>query len=642
MKSYFKKLPQHLQFILSVYFTGMILFSLLRIILVLFHFSEIKSIPFTYIFQSMIIGLRFDTVVSCYFLAIPTVLFFLLLFFKKRLLIPEKIIFGFIILIYSVAFFISCADIPWFNHQQTRLTVAALQWTNTPAMMLKIIFEDIQNYPFLILFFVISYIFYHAVRKIRTKTLNETPRKNSVASSTLIYLFVFGILFIGIRGRIEQKSPIRWGSAFVSQYNLTNQIGLNPIFTLMDSWIDENKDVHFMGETLAIQTVQQYYRIDPEKKLQSPVARAIGFPNPPLKQNVILVIMESMTTRKLGLFGNKNHLTPHLDSIAKQSVLFTHFYSDGIHTFNGIYSTLFGMPSLLMTHHMKDIKNQQPYSGIAKVLSKENYRTIFFTTHDDQFDNMAGFLLPNGFQTIVSERNYPQNKVLSTLGVPDHVMFDDAIQRLNLFHQNNQPFFAAMMTGSDHRPYEIPQDISFHPHSSETGKQAVEYADWAIGHFMEECSRQQWFDSTIFIFTSDHGALIDDADFYLSLHHIPLIIFAPQLLKPAIVDDLGGQTDIFPTLMGMLNISYINNSFGINLFTDKRKFLPFNSDEYLGCMSKECFCVTGKGHTTLFKLWDDERCCDEMHEQQRTDSMFTYSKAIMQTMQDMIRKRQVF
>lgn len=646
MKYFFKKLPQHLQFIVLVYLSGMIIFSILRLLLFLLHFNEIKTIPSEYIFQSMVWGFRFDTVINGYFLALPLFLFFISDFFRRRFPVFEKTIFIFICTIYSIGFFVVCADIPWFNHQQTRLTIVALQWTDTPMMMLKIVFEDIQNYPFLIAYFLLVFIFYRAVKKIKRKTINLNEEFHSPITATTIYLFACAILFLGIRGRVAQKSPIRWGSAFVSQYNLTNQLGLNPVYTFTQSWLDskneKNNEIHFMDETTAIQKVQQYYGIEATKKLYSPVARKIISENQPLKLNVVLVIMESLTTRKMGVFGNSNQLTPHLDSIAKNSMLFTNFYSDGIHTFNGVFSSLFGLPSLPLKHHMKDIVNQQPYNGIAKTLSKENYQTIFFTTHDDQFDNVAGFLSPNGFQKIISQKDYPQEKILSTLGVPDHVMFDDAVARFNLLHQNSKPFFAAFMTGSDHGPYEIPDDISFHPHSSGLERQATEYADWAVGHFLNQCSKQSWFDSTVFIFTGDHGALIGDgADHYLSYHHVPLIIFAPKIFNSKIINNLGGQTDIFPTLLGLLNISYINNSFGINLLNEERKYFPFTYDNELGCISDNCFCILQKERSTLFKIHDDERCCDVVNDPQLADSMITFSKAVMQTMQSMIRNRQV-
>ncbi len=647
MKSWFKKIPQQLQFIALVYFTGMIFFSILRIVLFLLHFNEIRTIPVTYIFQSFVWGIRFDAVISGYFLALPLVLFFLLHFFRRRFLLPDKIIFIFLLLMYGIGFFIVCADIPWFNHQQTRLTMSAMQWTNTPMMMLKIIFEDIQNYPFLIAYVLLVFTFYRIIKKIKTKTFIEERMQRSMVVSTAIYLFACAFMFLGIRGRLAQKSPIRWGSAFVSQYNITNQLGLNPVYTFMQSWLDglnqKNNESYFMDEMIALQKVREYYGLTSTNQLYSPLARKIISDKQPSKYNVVLVIMESMATRKMGAFGNKNQLTLKLDSISKNSILFTNFYSDGIHTFNGVYSSLFGLPSLPLKHHMKDIVNQQPYNGIAKTLSGENYQTIFFTTHDDQFDNMAGFLAPNGFQRIISQKDYPQNKVLSTLGVPDHVMFEEAVTRFNELHQHHQPFFASLLTGSDHGPYEIPTDIPFHPHSSEIEKQATEYADWAIGHFMDQSSHESWFDSTIFIFTGDHGGVIGDgADHYLSYHQIPLIIFAPKIFKSEINNKLGGQTDVFATILGLLNISYVNNSFGVDLLKDVRKFLPFTYDDELCCISGDSISISGKEGVSLFRIHEDERCCDVINDPHRADSLLTCAKAVMQTMQSMIKKRQVY
>ncbi|NIS38165.1 hypothetical protein GWN91_03100, partial [Candidatus Saccharibacteria bacterium] len=48
---------------------------------------------------------------------------------------------------------------------------------------------------------------------------------------TLISLFGFALIFLAIRGRISAKSPIRWGTAFFSNYAFANQLGLNPLYT---------------------------------------------------------------------------------------------------------------------------------------------------------------------------------------------------------------------------------------------------------------------------------------------------------------------------------------------------------------------------------------------------------------------------
>jgi len=57
----------------------------------------------------------------------------------------------------------------------------------------------------------------------------------------------------------------------------------------------------------------------------------------------------------------------------------------------------------------------------------------------------------------------------------------------------------------------------------------------------------------------------------LSFHHTPLIIHAPGLkLKPRTFNCLGGQIDIFPTVMGLMNLPYTNNTMGIDLLKENK------------------------------------------------------------------------
>jgi phosphoglycerol transferase MdoB-like AlkP superfamily enzyme len=352
-----------------------------------------------------------------------------------------------------------------------------------------------------------------------------------------------------------------------------------------------------------------------------------------------------MGAAKMGMFGNQNNLTPHLDSIAQRSILFTNFYSSGTHTFNGVYSTLFGMPSLPGKQTMKDLENQQPYSGIAKILSERNYNTAFFCTHDEEFDNMSGFLTFNGVQKIVGLKDYPSEKVLSTLGVPDHEMFDFSMSELDKMHQSGKPFFAAYLTGSDHGPYIVPPDIPFTPKSTETRQQIVEYADWAVSHFLEECHKRAWADNTIFIITADHGSVLNpvyDAD--LSMTHTFLMIHQPKILPDKQTGPgMGGQIDIFPTTMGLLNISYTNNTPGIDLLKEKRPFIYFCVDESTGCVSDEYYLIMRKnGEESLYSYRNRDTKNYLAEKRSLADSMKTYAESNLQTVQQMIIRRIVY
>jgi phosphoglycerol transferase MdoB-like AlkP superfamily enzyme len=280
------------------------------------------------------------------------------------------------------------------------------------------------------------------------------------------------------------------------------------------------------------------------------------------------------------------------------------------------------------------------FSGFSNILKE--YESVYFTTHDDQFDNAGGFLIANGFKYIISQKDYPSAMVLSTLGVPDHSMFEYSIQKLNELSRSGKPFFSVFMTASDHGPYIIPPDIDFKPKNNDKQKQIVEYADWSIKRFLQLASAQDWFRNTVFAFIADHGAYSPVTthtpvtyDMPLSYHHTPLIIYAPYIItQPRQFDCLGGQIDVFPTVMGILNFPYINNTFGIDLLREKRPYMYFSADDKIGCLDRDFFYVfRTNGIETLYKYRDSDTKNYIMQYKSAADSMKAYAFSMLQSAQ---------
>lgn len=104
----------------------------------------------------------------------------------------------------------------------------------------------------------------------------------------------------------------------------------------------------------------------------------------------------------------------------------------------------------------------------------------------------------------------------------------------------------------------------------------LNYSDAMLGRFMENAKKQNWFDNTIFIFLADHTiGFGDDTRLFKNTKHtiekkeldnfkIPLLVYAPKLLKSGINNTLSSQTDIIPTLMDSLgwknNFATLSNS----------------------------------------------------------------------------------
>lgn len=589
-------------------------------------------------------GLRFDIVITSYIILIPFFLTGLLSLIFRNIRFFTLIIFICLSCLFVAVILIHSADIPYFLQFFSRLTTASLLWLDDSKYMFKLILSDLTFILFLLLFIVLSVFAVYYLFKLRKKlhlgwvhrTVNRKPAYYLINIAVL--LLISSLLILGIRGRISKKSPIRIGTAYFCDDQILNKLALNPVFSFGYSFINDlkNKDdkINFMEEETALKLSSEYLNIpESDTTINSLMERwTEKNGSEPIKNNLIIVIMEGMGTYKLGSFNGPKNLTPNLNSIISRSVYFDNIYTAGIHTFNGIYSVLFSFPALYKRQPLEELINL-PHNGISQVLKKLNYSNLFFITHDPEFDNVSGFLKANGFDEVYSESDYPSEWVQSTNGVADHRMFEYAVPVLNKLHNKGSAFFAAFMTTSDHLPYIIPDNIDFIPRSEKPEHQITEYADWAIGNFLKQASKEKWYRNTTFIFIADHGLNMGHTyDMPLSYHQTPFIIYTPSSEEIAdTLHKLGGQIDLVPTVLGLLNIPYDNQTMGINLFKNKRPFMYFCADDKIGCLDNEYYLILRPDNIeTLYRYrsLSNENVLDSFG--LKVDSMKKYTYSMMQ------------
>ncbi|MFC2100254.1 LTA synthase family protein [Bacteroidota bacterium] len=597
-------------------------------------------------------GLRFDIVITGYVLSIPFLFLGIVSFFPIKIRWLTKVIFIYLSVVYVIVILILCADIPYFLQFYSRLTTASLLWLDDSKYMLGMIFSEPSFYIYFIVFVIIIVLFTWLLFRERKKFHNELSKKSFVANKwnipikILSFLIVGTLLMVGIRGRLNKKSPIRVGTAYFCNNQMLNKLALNPVFCFgysLKSEMKEQNKIDLMNEEQAVQLAASFLSLPENDTVSSFVIAEWNKKNGSgiINNNVVIIIMESMGSYKLGKYDGPKNLTPNLNRIISNSLYFDNIYTAGIHTFTGIYSTLFSFPTLFTQQPLKE-RMDVPHNGIAKVLKNQGYATLFFTTHDSQFDNVGGFLKANGYDHIYSDLDYPNEWILSTNGVPDHKMFEYAIPVLNKISEKGQRFFTAFMTTSDHAPLIIPENIEFEPFSDNIDQQIIEYADWSIGYFIKLASKQEWFNNTTFVLIADHGLTVGYTyDLPLSYFHTPLIVYTPS--SPQICDtlhNLGGQIDVAPTILGLLNVPYENNTMGINLFKNKRPFMYFCSDDKIGCLDNEYYLIIRpENMETLYRYehLKTENYIDSFT--MKVDSMKQYTYSMMQATQAIMNQR---
>lgn len=591
-----KFIPTHIRFIFFHYVLGLLFFFAFRLILLVQQVDVFNVDPnnIPLLKQALKIGLQFDSVIMGYILAVPFLLLSLFSFTKWK---TQSIVWSnrFILLLILIAFLISSADIPYFDYNFARISAVIFEWISDTGIILSMIMEE-PTYLVYTLVFVVSYALYFIASKVFLRKNKETQPalKNKyfrISLNIVLSLIGFFMIFLSMRGRLD--SPIRINHAFFSNHSFYNQLGLNPTFTLLKS-LKQNASIKVLDDKVAVSNTQDLLGIEQAYIPEFPISRAIKGDSIKSEANVVLVIMESMSADKMQQFGNEKNLTPFLDSLAMHSLNFKNIYSAGRHTCDGIFATLYSYPTVLRERPMSAVKLNH-FSSLPEVFKSNAYATRYFTSHSETFDNVGVFLPQNNIDRLFSLKDYDPKLINNSFGVPDHVLFDYALKEMDTLHLQKEKFFTSIMTISDHGPYVIPKNITFEARSEDIKDQIVEYADWSIAQLIHKAKSKAWFENTIFVFVADHGMVNQNSVYEvpLALHHIPLMIYAPNadLITPKDIVEFGNQTDILPTVAGILGLDYTNNTFGLDLLQQQRPYAYFSSDDKLGCIDDQYYYI---------------------------------------------------
>jgi len=281
--------------------------------------------------------------------------------------------------------------------------------------------------------------------------------------------------------------------------------------------------------------------------------------------NVIVVVEESLSAEYLGAYGSMQGLTPNLDRLSRESLLFTRMFATGTRTVRGLEAITLSLPPLPGIAIVKRPDNGG-FRSWGTIMREKGYETRYIYAGYGYFDNMNAFYSGNGF-AVVDRSSFAADEITfsNIWGVCDEDLFRKVISESRASHERGKPFFSVVMTTSNHRPYTYPDGKIDIP--SKTGRGGgVKYADYAIGRFLAEARKEPWFQDTVFIFVADHCASsAGSTEVPAQRYRIPLLVHAPAHVRPGRVDVLGSQIDIAPTVLGLLSMSYTSTFFGRDL-----------------------------------------------------------------------------
>ena len=291
-------------------------------------------------------------------------------------------------------------------------------------------------------------------------------------------------------------------------------------------------------------------------------------------KNIVLISVESLSAEYLGTYGNKQNLTPYLDKLAQESLVFDKLFATGTRTVRGLDALSLAIPPIpgqAIVHR----PNNEHLATIGEMLELQNFSTFFIYGGYGVFDNMNNYFRGNDY--IVVDRTDFDKKTIqgeNVWGIDDDSLFNNAIMIFDENIKTHKPFFAHIMTTSNHRPYTFPEGKIDLPQGNREG--AVKYTDYAIGKFIENAKTKPWFKDTLFVIVADHCASVaGKTKLPVDKYHIPLFFYAPDMLPAGHYTHVTSQIDIVPTILDVLGALVIIIFLAYRcLKTDVDKYAP--------------------------------------------------------------------
>lgn len=547
---------------LYLFFGLFIFFSFLtRTILLVKSLSEIQLTP-ALLLRIYGIGLLFDSVTMLY-CALP---FTILLIALPDKIYQSKwtrifIFLSFFLAAYAMIFDVF-AEYLFFAEFATRFNFIAVDYLVYTHEVVRNIIESYPVYSILTAVAALSLLLSFLLRKPLGVSIGSSSRFKMRARIGLVFLFLPILSYVCVDVSLAAKPENNYATELSSNgiYNLFAAFRNNrlPYDTF---YATRNTREAFRGLRALLQEDHAAFVSDEVFD----ISRKVTHTGPEHRFNILVVVVESLSAQYLGVFGNQLNLTPNLDRLAKESMLFTNMHATGTRTDRGLEAITLSVPPTPGRSRVKRPHNEDLFTW-GGVMKKKGYDTKFVYGGNGYFDNMNYFFSHNGFE-VVDRKDLAEEEITfeNAWGVCDEDLFDKALSECTRSYQAQKPFFAIVMTTSNHRPYTYPEGRIDIP--SGTGSSgAVKYTDYALGKLIRDAHQEPWFKDTLFLIVADHCARsAGRISLPFKRYEIPLLIYSPAHCPPGRVDTLASQIDIAPTVLGLLNFTYTTEFYGKDL-----------------------------------------------------------------------------
>jgi len=501
--------------------------------------------------QVMIHGLQLDATVSGYLTVIPLLFTLLSVWIPGRYI--SSILKGYFFLISIIIALVFVVDIALYPYWGFRLDATPLFYLQSPGDALASAPASTLILQTLV-FFVYTYGIFWLLRRYILPLIPEVHVKKELHNSFRL-LVLGGILFIPIRGGVT-TSTANVGMVYYSNNQFLNHSAINPCFSFLAS-LSKQQDFASQYNYLS--------ESDRSKTFKEMTGHPQGDSIPSLLStkhpNILLILMESFSANAIESLGGEAGVTPNLNKLSKEGILFTNLYANSFRTDRGLVAVLNGYLAQPTTSIMKYPAKSQTLPSIAKSLQTKGYTSDMLYGGDINFTNMQSYFFSSGYSKITADKDFPLSSRLSKWGANDDITFTHLYKTLK-DGSRKEPFFSTFLTISSHEPFEVPYKRLKDPYLN-----SVAFTDSCLGNFIDKIKALPLWDNTLIILVSDHGfkypASVKEHD--PKRYHIPMLWLGGAIKEPRIVSGYGNQTDLAATLLCQLGIPHNKFAFSKNL-----------------------------------------------------------------------------
>lgn len=622
----------YLNRIIKTRFGGVVLFSFIFLALSLtirtvllitdWQNTEMSILRFVQIYT---IGFFYDIIALSYFI-IPFVLYLLIIpnrIFQSK--IHRWVSYLFFIIAIGIVVFSSTGEWFFWEEFSVRYNFIAVDYLVYTHEVIKNIRE---SYPMPLIItgmLTLSAIIFFSVRKYFDLCINSNSKFSNRLAVSMSLLAIPVLAFFTVN-----KS-----TAEIKDNTYCNELAHNGIYQIFSAFRNNELDYktfyQSQDDKKAFVRLRQLISTPNSRFLSDDVfdvTREITSPEQEIQYNVVLITVESLSGSFFTRFGNKNQITPNMDTIARKSLFFTNFFATGTRTVRGMEALTTSLPPTPGYSIVKRPNNENMFT-LGNVLKKKGYDNHFIYAGYGYFDNMNYFFGNNGYQ-IVDHTDFTEQEITfeNAWGVCDEDLFSKALQVSDKAYEQGKPFHNFIMTTSNHRPYTYPEGrIDIPSHSGRKG--AVKYTDYAIAKFLREARKKPWFSKTLFVIVADHCASsAGKSSLPIKKYHIPLMVYAPAIISPKEVNTLSSQIDVAPTLLGLMNMNYTSKFFGKDILRDTPNRALLGTYQKIGLLHNNNLTVQiPTKRAEGYKIENDEQIKVPVNTQELKDAITYYQTA---------------